>query len=252
MATHTWPELWYDLPMVVIDVETTGFEPDEDRIIEVGMIHMFQGEVTDSWGQLIDPRRDVPPEVVKLTGIQPEDLVGKPTFDQVAAEVASRLEGRGVVAYNLAFDRMFVSAELERHGFAWPDKNPIFDPLVFAKHFHREHRRHNLGEVSKRLGIDLLEAHRAVDDATVAGHILFAFRDELPPRLEDLQILQRQWVIQQDAEQKFRFKRSIGQSLLDDAAGSATTIGLGPAYVYGNESDPLRALYRTVPNAPRD
>src|SRR5690606_22426868 len=124
-----------------------------DRIIEVGIVHMQGGKVVDSWGQLINPEREIPEAVVNLTGIKPEDVADKPTFGAVAAEVAARLQGRGIVAYNLPFDRKFIAAELERAQLAWPADNPTFDPLIFARQFHKDEGSKKLGEVAARLGI---------------------------------------------------------------------------------------------------
>ncbi len=188
--SETWPELWRDLPMAAVDVETTGFTPGENRIIEVGIVHLLNGEVTDSWGSLVNPGHPIPKKVVELTGITDEDVADARPFAEVAEEVAKRLTGRGLIAYNFSFDRSFLKTELEAAGLEWPEDNPTFDPLVLARQFHASSRSKRLGEVASRLGIELLEAHRAVDDATVAGHILFAFGDQLLPRLHDLLVLQ--------------------------------------------------------------
>lgn len=239
-----WPERWKDLPLAVIDVETTGFDPETNRIIEIGMIRFEHGEVVDTYGQLIDPKSEIPEEVVKLTGIKQEDVDGQPTFKEVAEEVWQRLQGVGIVAYNLAFDRGFVKAELERAGYAWPDDAPTLDPLIFARQFFKNHPRKNLGAISKLLGIPLEEAHRATHDATVAGHVLYAFEDRLPVNLQDLLVLQAQWEAAQAQETKHWKSFSLGSSSTQDQP-----IGLGPAYLYGDEADPLRALYMTIPEA---
>ena len=248
----TWPDLWFDLPLAVLDVETTGFDPQNDRIIEIGIVHFHQGEVIESWGQLVNPGRPIPEAVIKLTGIKDEDVADAPPFADVAAAVAARLEGKGIVAYNLPFDRGFIAAELERTGRAWPDDHPTFDPLIFARQFQRKEGSKKLGKVAERMGINLEEAHRAVDDATTAGHILCAFRDLLPRHLNALQMLQRQWARQQAQEtSNWRGRRRMNT---DDPWSSnenqAQTIGLGPAFVFGDEHDPLRALYRSLPEAP--
>ncbi|MEM1349624.1 MAG: 3'-5' exonuclease, partial [Myxococcota bacterium] len=109
-----WPEHWMDLPLAAIDVETTGFDAESDRIIEIGIIRFERGEVTDTYGQLIDPGRSVPEKVTEITGIKDENLKGMPSFADVSHEVWSRLQGVGIVAYNLSFDRSFVQAELAR------------------------------------------------------------------------------------------------------------------------------------------
>ena len=240
-----WPEKWFDLPLAVIDVETTGFDAETDRIIEMGIIRFEKGEVKETYGQLINPGCEVPAEVTKITGIKPEDLEDKPAFAEVAHEVHKRLQGVGIVAYNLSFDRGFVRAELERCGLDWPESAPTLDPLIFARQFFKNSPRKNLGAICKKLGIELEEAHRATHDATVTGHVLYAFADKLPERLQDLIVLQAQWEQAQASEMShWRGNFSLGST------SSEQVIGLGPAYVYGDEADPLRALYMSVPEAP--
>lgn len=245
-----WPENWVDLPLAVIDVETTGLEPTEDRIIEIGIIRFEDREVVESYGQLIDPERPVPDEVVELTGIEESDLEGQPTFDEVADEVHERLQGVGIVAYNLSFDRGFVEAELNRVGMDWPEEAPTLDPLIFARQFFKDLGRKNLGTIADKLGIPLEEAHRATHDAEVAGHVLYAFEDRLPARLEDLLVLQGQWEAAQ-AREMASWRGDSGTETLSGAFGEQS-IGLGPAFVYGDEPDPLRALYSSVPEASDD
>lgn len=244
-----WPEKWMDLPLAVIDVETTGLDSDTDRVIEIGIIHFEDGEVVDSYGQLIDPECEVPEEVVELTGIKPEDLEGKPVFAEVAEEVQQHLSGRGIVAYNLSFDKGFVATELERCGLSWPEESPELDPLIFARQFYKNLRRKNLGTIADKLGIPLEEAHRATHDAEVAGHVLYAFAERLPENLEDLLVLQAQWEAAQAKEMaSWRGRDDSSADSLADAFGGQN-IGLGPAYIYGDEADPLRALYMSVPEA---
>ncbi len=243
----TWPELWKDLPLAVIDVETTGFDAEQDRIIEIAIIRFEGGQVVDTYGQLVQPHMTVPDEVIAITGIKNEDLIGQPSFEQVAHEIHTRLQGVGIVAYNLSFDRGFVSKELERCGLSWPADAPTLDPLIFARQFFKNSPRKNLGTISKLLGIPLEEAHRATHDATVTGHVLFAFTDRLPERLADLQVLQRQWEAAQASEMSNW--RGGGFSLGGASAAGTQPIGLGPAYIYGDEADPLRALFMSVPEA---
>ncbi|MFB6263668.1 MAG: PolC-type DNA polymerase III, partial [Bradymonadaceae bacterium] len=236
-------------PLAVIDVETTGLDETEDRIIEIGIVHFEAGEVEEIWGQLVDPQRELPDKVTDLTGITEEDLRGQPTFDEIAEEVHDRLSGVGIVAYNLEFDRGFVEAGLERSGYAWPDDAPTFDPLVFAREFFKDLDRKNLGTIADRLGVDLEEAHRATHDAEVAGHVLYELSDRLPDQLEDLMVLQAQWEKAQ-AQQRSSWRdddASPAESLVDSIGGDS--VGLGPGYVYGDEPDPLRALYKSVPEA---
>lgn len=244
-----WPDKWTDLPMAVIDVETTGLEPEEDRIIEIGIIHFEDGDVVDRYGQLVDPECPLPDKATEITGITEDDLEGQPTFDEIAEKVHSQLDGKGIVAYNLEFDRGFVKAELERCGLEWPSESPTIDPLVFARQFFQNKRSKNLGAIADHLDIPLEEAHRATHDAEVAGHILFEFEDKLPESLDELLVLQAQWESAQARQRrKWRGDDEQASETMTSALGEKT-IGLGPAYIYGDEMDPLRALYMSVPEA---
>ncbi len=242
----TWPSLWKDLPLAVLDVETTGFDAAEDRIIEIAIIRFDRGVVTERYGKLVNPGRSIPAEVTKITGIEDAHVADAAPFSTIAEEVHERLQDVGIVAYNLAFDRGFIKAELERCGLEWPESAPTLDPLIFARQFFKNSPRKNLSTISKLLGIPLEEAHRAEHDAEVAGKVLFAFEDRLPPDLQQLLVLQKQWEAAQ--AQEMSSWKSFDTDL---SAFGENPIGLGPAYIYGDEADPLRALYMSVPEAPK-
>lgn len=235
--------------MAVVDVETTGLDPETDRVIEVAVIHMCKGEITDRWSTLVNPEQAVPDEVVKITGIDPAGLVDAPRFAAVADEVHARITDRVFVAYNLAFDRAFVSNELRRVGLSWPDVVAI-DPLIFVRELHKSAGSKRLGAVAERLGIPLENAHRAEDDAIVAGRVLYAIADQLPPYLDELRMLQEQWELQQKNDMAgWRSRRGS----MDDVTGDAMTLdrgnALGPAYLYGDDTDPIRAMFRHLPDS---
>ncbi len=256
MKAEVWPSEWKDLRVAALDVETTGFDPSVERIIEIGIVTFENGEIVESWGQLVNPGKPIPAEVQSLTGISDEDVADQPPFADVYQEVQNRLTDVGILAYNLAFDRKFITAELERVGGFWPTNAPTLDPLIFARQLQKEHSRFNLGVVAERLGISLENAHRATDDAMVAGQIMYAFAEELPARLQDLLVLQAQWEQLAEAEQAFWKRRRSDDDGPSSAALSASmlnasTVGLGPAYVYGEEMDPLRALYKSIPELRR-
>lgn len=244
-------ELFSECPLAVVDVETTGLDPEQDRVIEIGVVHMQGGEVQDVYQSLVNPQRDLPPEVVNITGIQPEQLTDAPTFDLIAADVARMLEGRAFVAYNLAFDRAFVKGELERAGLAFVD-TVFLDPLIFVRELHRNEGSKRLGAVAERLGIPLDDAHRAAADAEAAGRVLYALAEKLPRGLQDLLLLQSQWEQQQQNEMAgWRGRRSGGQ--IGGTVGGDIAAGrgnaLGPAYIYGTDTDPVRAMFAHLPDS---
>ncbi len=249
-ARFSLTDLWNACPLAVVDVETTGLDPAVDRVIEIAIIHMCGGQVVERWSTLVNPEREVPEDAVRITGIQPEELVGAPTFGAIASEVRRRLDGHVFCAYNLAFDRAFIRAELERAGLTWVDTQYV-DPLVFARELHRGQGAANLGAVAARLGIELTNAHRAAADAEVAGLVLYALAAQLPDRLQDLIMLQAQWAQQQENE-RAGWKNRRGPQLEDGLTKVDASLrgnSLGPAYLYGDDTDPVRAMFVHLPDS---
>ena len=97
-----------------IDLETTGTTSTVDRITEIGIVQVQDGQVTDEWSTLVNPERPIPEEIQVLTGITNAMVREAPTFAQVAAEVRERLEDHLFVAHNARFDYGFIKNEFRR------------------------------------------------------------------------------------------------------------------------------------------
>ena len=188
---------WRDLPLAVVDVETTGLDVETCRVIEVGIVRFEKGQVAERWGQLIQPGCPIPEKVTEITGIKGEMLEGKPTFRDLKWEIYGRLRDRIVVAYNADFDMGFLQNEMTRVGIGLPEL-PVFDPLVWARQLMPTERSHRLGRVADKLGVDLSQAHRAEHDAEATGKILLRFADKVPMELGQLLRDQKSWKEAQD------------------------------------------------------
>jgi DNA polymerase-3 subunit epsilon len=189
-SEHDAGGAWVDIPIALIDTETTGRDPAADRIVEIGIVLGLRGEVTGRFSKLINPGRPIPPEVSAVHGIRDADVAGQPTFAEIAGEVLEFLGNAVPAAYNAAFDRGFVFAELERAGVR-PEAPPPamrrevdwIDPLAFARELYKHEESRALGDMAARLGIELERAHRATDDAEAALKILYTFaKDPRVPR----------------------------------------------------------------------
>lgn len=101
----------------VMDFETTGFSPAHgDRVVEVAMVKVsHEGEVYDAWSTLVNPQRDV--GAASIHGITARDVVGAPTFADIAPLVLDAVDGRILAAHNAAFDLRFLASELQRAGY---------------------------------------------------------------------------------------------------------------------------------------
>jgi len=188
---------WRDLPLAVVDVETTGLDAATCRVIEVGIVRFERGQVAERWGQLIQPDCPIPDKVTEITGIKGEMLEGQPTFRDLKWDIYGRLRDRIVVAYNADFDMGFLEHEMARVGIALP-KLPVLDPLVWARQLMPTERSHRLGRVAEKLGVDLSQAHRAEHDAEATGRILLRFADKVPMELGQLLRDQQSWKEAQD------------------------------------------------------
>ena len=166
----------------------------------------------------------------------------------LAQSVLEAFSGHGIVAYNIGFDRPFLTHKLEKLGMQWPSDNPTIDPLVFARHLW-PNQRNKLGMVAERLNVSLVGAHRACNDAEATGKVLYAMRDKLPPDLENLLIIQAQWDLEYKERYAWRNKFKGEDNGLNSLVSPSSAQTLGPGYFFGNETDPLKSLYHMVPSA---
>lgn len=250
--TASWPNLWFDLPLAVFDLETTGFDYNTCQIIEIGIVQFYRGEVVKVFNWLIDPECQLPEEIVELTHIRQEDVDGQPKFREIAPQILEAFAGHGIVAYNIGFDRPFLTHKLKEIGLDWPAGNPLIDPLIFATHFYPK-QKNKLGMVAERLGISLEGAHRACNDAEATGKVLYAFKDRLPPELQNLLIVQAQW--ERENQERLAWRKRSNEDdnqTFADLVKQQSGKGLTTAFAYGNEADPLRAIYSSVPSSKRN
>ena len=177
---------WIDLPIALIDVETTGTDSIADRIIEIGIVVGRGGEILERRSWLVNPGCPISDESREVHGITNEMVADKPRFEAIAAEVASALSGVVPAAYNASFDRGFILSELERAGYDRQGLPPSLassvewiDPLVWAREIHELEKSRSLVEVSARLGVVHETAHRATDDAEAALRVLYTFAKDM-------------------------------------------------------------------------
>ena len=167
-----------DVPVAVVDVETTGASPRfGDRVTEIGVARYEGGEIVGRYQRLVDPCRRIAPGVVALTGITQEMVDGRPTFADRLPEVVAAMGGAVVVGHNVRFDLGFIAAEFRRAGTTMTNElaaagNPhVLDTVRIAR--RRFGRGGNgLQVLSRRLGVLPTAAHRALADAETTGQVL--------------------------------------------------------------------------------
>jgi DNA polymerase-3 subunit epsilon len=188
---------WEDIPLV-------------DRVIEIGLVSFQKGRVTSRESLLVNPGVPVPEESRAVHGITDEELAGAPDFATVMPRVLELLQGKLPVAYNAAFDRGFLLAEIGRtapKAMTPGDLPPAarnevvwVDPLVWAREILKELQSRRLGDVAQHLGVPLEQAHRAAGDAEAAGRVLLALAPHMPRIYGELIRLQKRYAAFQDAE----------------------------------------------------
>jgi DNA polymerase-3 subunit epsilon len=164
----------------VIDLETTGFSPLQERIVEVAVVVLdASGRELDAFCTLVDPERD--PGPTHVHGITADMLVGAPTFADVHPYVAGLLSGRVVVGHNVdRFDLAFLLAECRRLGDdRVPDGVVTLDTLLVAQSYLDLPGKARLIDCCDRYSLSWVDHHNALGDARVTAELLGAMRSEL-------------------------------------------------------------------------
>ncbi len=158
---------------VVFDIETTGFSPVNNKIIEIGAVKVSEGQITERFSAFVNPEVPIPFEIEKLTGIQDDMVVGEPTIDVILPQFLNFCGDAVLVAHNANFDMSFIMENCDRlsiaHNFTYVDTVGIARILLPGQ------AKHTLDAVAKTLGISLENHHRAVDDAEATAEIFVKF-----------------------------------------------------------------------------
>ena len=156
---------------IIFDTETTGLDAREDRIIEFGGVELVNRFPTGRTLHFyINPQgRPVHPDALAVHGISDADLVGKPAFPDLVADLQAFLDDAMLVAHNANFDIGFLDAEFGRLGLPRIDPARVVDTLALAR------RKHPMGPNSldalcRRYGID--NSHRTRHGALLDSELL--------------------------------------------------------------------------------
>ena len=158
---------------VVFDIETTGFSPVNNRIIEIGAVKVSDGEIVDRFSTFVNPDVPIPFEIEKLTSIRDEDVMDSPQIDVILPQFLQFCEGCIMVAHNAGFDMSFIMENCRRLGY--PQEFTYVDTVGISRVLLKNQSKHTLDAVAKTLGISLENHHRAVDDAECTAHIFVKF-----------------------------------------------------------------------------
>lgn len=158
---------------VVFDIETTGFSPEKNKIIEIGAVKVENGVITDKFSTFVNPDVPIPFEIEQLTSINDSMVLPYPQIDVILPQFLEFCEGSALVAHNASFDVSFISYNAKELGLEFGPT--ILDTVALARHLLPNLNRFKLDTVAKALNISLKNHHRAVDDAGCTAEIFVKF-----------------------------------------------------------------------------
>ena len=180
-----------DGAFVVFDIETTGFSPVKNKIIEIGAVRVENGVITDRMDEFVDPEVPIPFEIERLTGINDAMVMGAETIGPVLGRFLEFCRGAVLVAHNASFDVGFISHNASVLGYEFHPT--VMDTVALARVLLPNLNRYKLDTVAKALNVSLENHHRAVDDAEATAGIFLKFVEMLKKQhgmetLDDLNV----------------------------------------------------------------
>lgn len=163
-----------DIPFIVTDVETTGTNPRDNRVIEVACVVVQGGEVLEEYSSLVNPGQHIPSFIANMTGISNAMVYNAPSPEEVFRPVSRllTLPNAIFVAHNVTFDWSFIAHSLVRCGFAVPEDIPRLCTYKMARRLLPRHTKFNLGALSAHFNINIRDRHRAGGDASATAALL--------------------------------------------------------------------------------
>ena len=162
----------------VVDIETNGSKPGTSQVIEIGAVMVENGVIVDRYETFVECAF-LPEYITKITGIEPEDLIGAPSRAEALRGLRTFMDDAVFVAHNANFDYTFLSASFERFGLGGIG-NPVLCTIDLAKRTF-ESERYGLAFLIESLGMEEASHHRAYSDALCASKVMLKSFETLPP-----------------------------------------------------------------------
>lgn len=164
---------------VVFDLETTGAKAPPCRITEIGAYRVQGGTLVDEFHTLVNPETPIPPFITSLTGISNDMVADAPRFHDIADSFLDFIGGSVLVAHNARFDLGFLNHEIGRVYENYRVANPSLCTVQLSRKLLPHIENHKLKTVAHYYSIDLVNHHRAADDARATAKIFVNLLSDL-------------------------------------------------------------------------
>ena len=185
-----------DVTYYVLDLETTGFSAVNEKITEIGIMKVKDGEVLDEFACFVNPEKHIPQRVVEVTNITDDMVKDAETIDKVFPKMLEFIgndKNAVLVAHNAGFDIGFLKQNAKVLGYEFD--YTYLDTLSLAKDLFPDYKKYKLGKIAENLGIKVEVAHRALDDVDTTVKVFRVMLDMLDKRgakkIEDIDKVSR-------------------------------------------------------------
>ena len=155
---------------ISFDLETTGLNPDKDKITEIAACRFINGEFTEEFTTLINPGIPIPKNITALTGITNKMVEDAPSINDALPDFMKFIGSTPLVAQNINFDYNFINKNLQGSNSPFSEI-PLYDTLSLARGFIYFYNSFSLGSLCDYYGIKIENAHRASADALCTGKL---------------------------------------------------------------------------------
>ena len=195
---------------VVLDVETTGIDRKNDRMVEIAILAVSNGNIVEQYQTLVNPGIPISPGAYSTHGISDADVASAPKAESIAADIAERLRGKTVVGHNVTFDLAFIETAFRDAGIT--EKLFYIDTHSFSRKLFPTFPKYGLQDLLSLLHIEKEEAHRALGDVISTYRLFERCKDEWNRQAAETA---RQTRIQKEQETLERRTKYANSPLLD-------------------------------------
>lgn len=190
----------------VVDVETTGLNRTNDRMVEIAILEVLDGNIVDRYQTLANPGIPIPLGAYRVHGISDADVASAPKAESIAADIAERLRGKPVVGHNITFDLAFIETAFRSAGIN--ESLLYIDTLSFSRKLFPNFPNYKLQNLLILLNIEKDEAHRALGDVISTYRLFERCKDEWKRQTEEKVRLAREMKEKEMLERRTKYANS--------------------------------------------